>query len=133
MKTKKLNTEPETVQSPAESPTELGAAAGSALLRREHLNDLSKLAMGVWNELLAEWTNRPRKLGKYVASHPKTLARLVKDLDARGEVEAADAIHSLVWELAMQRSRDMRDIIGSVELGIMFRDEQNADVEARRQ
>ncbi len=103
------------------------ASADSALLCREHLNDLSRLAMGVWNELLVEWTNRPRTLGKYVASHPKTLARLVKDLDERGEGEAADAIHSLVWELAMQRSRDMRDIIGAVELGIMFRDQPNTD------
>ena len=113
---------PDTTTQPQGSP----APDCSALLRREHLSDLSKLAMGVWNELLAEWTNRPRKLGKYVASHPKTLARLVKDLDARGEGESADAIHSLVWELAMQRSRDMRDIITSVEMGIMFRDEQNA-------
>jgi hypothetical protein len=102
------------------APPQVGCDAVFAL-GKAHLDELARLAMSAWSELLAAWTGRKRKLGKYAASHPKTLEALVADLDARGETEAADSIHSLVWELALQRQRDMRGMLSEIEMGIMFR------------
>ena len=85
------------------------------------LKQLSRLAMSTWNDLLTEWVKRP-PMARYVAGHPKTVREVVSDLDARGETAAANTIHSLVFELALMRSRAIRDVIADIELGIMDRD-----------
>jgi len=63
---------------------------------------------GAHNRLLAEISERSRLLGRDVASHPKTVRRVLADLDSKGPSEAGDVIHSLLFELALAQVRAAR-------------------------
>lgn len=64
--------------------------------------------MSAHNQLLHEWQDRPRLLGRDTGHHPQTLRRVVAELDAGGPSEAADCIQSLVFELEIVRNRANR-------------------------
>ena len=59
-----------------------------------------------YNTLLRDWQYRARTMGRDVAIHPKTLARVLSDLDQTGKSEAGDCIQSLVFEIQIMRNRE---------------------------
>lgn len=58
-----------------------------------------------YNELLKQWEGRVHRLGRDVGHHPKTIARVVSEMDDEGQSDAADVIHSLVWALVVEQRR----------------------------
>lgn len=59
-----------------------------------------------YNGLLREWQYRARTMGRDVAIHPATLARVLADLDKTGKSEAGDCIQSLVFEIQIMKNRN---------------------------
>lgn len=57
------------------------------------------------NDLLKEWQDRFRILGRDAAIHPYVLRRVMAALDKAGPSEAGDCIQSLVFEAGLLRER----------------------------
>lgn len=64
--------------------------------------DMSDITANL-NRLLLDWRGRQRVLAAGEAAWPMHLRRIVAALDASGPSEAADCIHSLVFELTLAR------------------------------
>ena len=61
-----------------------------------------------YNDILRDNTGRACLLGRDVAHHPKTIRRVLEELDSTGPTEAGDVIHSLVWRLVLEERRAAR-------------------------
>jgi len=82
--------------------------AARALLDRAESNALNAVDESPHNALLREWQFRHRVMPRDVASHPKTLGRVMAEMDTDGPSEAGDCIQSLVFELQIARERAKR-------------------------
>ncbi|MFL9611071.1 hypothetical protein ACKF11_13370 [Methylobacillus sp. Pita2] len=78
--------------------------------------------MGLFADLVANMSGRKRLLPRDAALVPKHIEKVIERLEADGDLEAADTIHSLVWQAEKYSNRcEMPTLLALISLRLTVR------------